>query len=220
MLVLLRLVQRRWLRSREAAVRRTLRAGIGGSLALAAVGSLLPLLAVLVRPEVFERNLEVISIAAWVVSGALAGLVWGGLQGVVSGGVVSLVDVVWASRSPSFWRFVIAGGGGLVFSFFFIIFSSAGLFSPPSPPAVYAPVFLLYGFLQGGALSWVIPRLGQRYPQGLLTLKCLQASITIGLVALPMIYLVYHEFLLTRLPIDWLYALLMPAGLALATNRD
>jgi hypothetical protein len=100
------------------------------------------------------------------------------------------------------------------------LFSSARLFSPHSSPQVYVPVFLIYGFLQGGALSWVIPGLDSRFPRNLLTVKCLQASVMIALVSLPLIYLAYHEFMMSRLPLDWLYALLLPAGLGLATNRE
>jgi hypothetical protein len=112
-----------------------------------------------------------------------------------------------------------AGLGGLVFSILMVLFAMAGLFKPTESPGIYVPIFIVYGFLQGGALSWVIPRLGNRLQGRQLALKTLQASIFIGLMAIPAIYLVYQESSLARLPLDWFYALLMPAGLGLAVNH-
>jgi class 3 adenylate cyclase len=213
------LAQRRWVTNQEAILRRIKRAATGGSLAMMVLGCSIPLLAFLIYPKDFEKNTELISVAAWILSGALAGLVWGALQGLASGAVLGLGDVMWSARLSSAGRFMIAGLGGLVFSILMILFASAGLFSPTAGPGVYIPVFVVYGLLQGGALSWVIPRLGANLSGRMLALKYLQASLFIGVVALPTIFLVYQDSTLARLPIDWLYALLMPAGLALAIHR-
>ncbi len=214
--VAIELMRQRWSKGHAAIFARTKRAVIGGSLALAVLGSSIPLLAFLIYPSDFQRNTEFLSVAAWILSGALAGLVWGALQGFASGAALGLGDVLWSARLSTAGRFAIAGVGGLVFSVLMIVFTSAGLFSPTAGPGVYVPVFIVYGFIQGGALSWVIPRLDARPPGRLLALNALKASLLIGLAALPAIYLVYQETTLGRLPIDWLYALLMPAGIALA----
>jgi class 3 adenylate cyclase len=214
--VAIELMRQRWSKGHAAIFARTRRTVIGGSLALAVLGSSIPLLAFLIYPSDFQRNTEFMSVAAWILSGALAGLVWGALQGFASGAALGLGDVLWSARLSPVGRFSIAGIAGLVFSVLMIVFTSAGLFSPTAGPGVYVPVFIIYGFIQGGALSWVIPRLGVQPPGRQLALNALKATLLIGLAALPAIYLVYQETTLGRLPIDWLYALLMPAGIALA----
>ncbi len=213
------LIQRRWLKGREAIRRRTIQGAVGGGIAVGLLGSSLPLLAILVYPEAFEKNLEFISVPAWTLSGAIAGLVWGVLQGLASGFALSLTDVIRPARHSAAWRFIAGGLAGLVFSILWILFASAGLLSPAAGPEVFVPVFLVYGFLQGGALSWVIPRLGVPVSMRLLALRVLQASLFIGLVALPSITLVYQGRSMSRLPIDVIYAILVPGSLALTTNK-
>jgi hypothetical protein len=84
---------------------------------------------------------------------------------------------------------------------------------------MYVPVFVVYGFLQGGALAWIISRPGAAVSGRFLVIKVLLVSLFIGLVATPSIFLVYQERSISRLPLDWLYAILMCGGLALATRK-
>jgi class 3 adenylate cyclase len=217
--VVVGLAQRRWRRGSDAIRRRSLQGVVGGGLALGLLGCFLYPLAGLVNPVAIEANRQFISVSAWILSGAIVGLLWGGLQGVASGFTVQAADVFWPSKYSGAWRFVAGGLAGMVFSALMILFASAGLISPAAGPQVYVPVFLVYGFLQGGALSWVIPRLGAPVSGHLLTVKVFQTSLFIGLVAIPAIFLVYQESSLTRLPIDGLYAVLMPSGMALATRK-
>ncbi|MGE5222255.1 MAG: adenylate/guanylate cyclase domain-containing protein [Omnitrophica WOR_2 bacterium] len=213
------LFQRRWKRRQEAIWRLSIRGALGSGLALGLLGSSLPLLALFVNPGVFEKNLQFFPIAAWSLSGAIAAMVWGGLQGLASSLAVSGADLlspVW--RSPVL-RFSAGGISGMIFSFLMIVFAAAGLFSPVAGPAVYIPVFLLYGFFQGGALSWVINRPGKPITWGRMAARILQTTAFIGLVAVPSIYLVYQASSLSRLPIDGLYAILISSGLALATRK-
>lgn len=213
------LFQRRWMSQRDAIGRRSTRAAIGGSLALGLLGCSLPLLALIVAPSDFKQNLEFFSIAAWSLSGAIVAMIWGGLQGLASSFAVSCADLLAPVWHSAVLRFCAGGIAGIIYSFLLILFASTGLLSPVAGPAVYIPVFILYGFLQGGALSWVIPKPGERVRWRRSMIKALQTALFIGLVALPSIYLVYQEKSLPRLPLDWLYAILISSGLALSTRK-
>jgi class 3 adenylate cyclase len=213
------LVQRRWMSGREAVRRRAVQGMVGGGLALGLLGGLLPLLAILIAPQAIEFNRQFVSISAWVLAGAIAGMLWGGLQGRASGFAVGLADVLLPVRQSATWRFVAGGSAGMVFSVLSILFASTDLMYPVAGPQMYVPVFVVYGFLQGGALAWVISRPGAAVSGRFLVIKVLLVSLFIGLVATPSIFLVYQERSLSRLPLDWLYAILMCGGLALATRK-
>jgi class 3 adenylate cyclase len=217
--VMVGLIQLRWQRGRAAVGQRSIRSLVGGTLALAILGCFIPLLALWIYPEDFEQNRRFVSIAAWVLSGAFVGGFWGGIQGFFSGLITGLVDVLWSGKSSAARRFFIAGIAGLVFSLLFILFALSGLLKPTAGPQIYVPVFLVYGYLQGCGLSWVIPRLGERFQRSVLLRKYLKTTLYIGAIAPLFVYLVYHDQTLARLPIDWLYAVLMPAGLSLVNNR-
>jgi hypothetical protein len=213
------LFQRRWASGRETVWRRSNRGALGGALAMGLLGIALPLLALLSNPAAFKQNLEFFSIGAWSLSGLIVGMVWGGLQGLASGFAVSCADLLTSGRHATSLRFIAGGIAGVVFSILMILFATTGLIGTTTGPAVYILVFFLYGFLQGGALSRVIPKPGEQHSFRRAMIKALQTALFIGVVALPAIYLVYHEKSLSRLPLDWLYAILMSSGLALATRK-
>jgi DNA-binding SARP family transcriptional activator len=210
--VALALAHRRWQAHKGSLLRQMILAAAGGALALALWGSASPFFTALMYPERFQREVKVVPIPAWVVSGVVAGIVWGVLQGAAMGFMVGLADALWWGTPHRRWRLVFGGLGGLVHSGLLISFFLAGLLPTSVTPAVYIPANILYGCLIGSALSLAIPPLGAYLSARRRWLPAIWASGISALITIPYVYTAYADG--AALPFRLASAALFPLGLA------
>jgi hypothetical protein len=213
--VWLALAQRRW-RANSQAIRRQIgRAGLGGALAMALVAALQLLPATVLNPEFFNQTQELMPIAMTMIAGALLGLFWGGLQGIATGLNLGVADAMWKGKSHPMWRLFFGGLAGLTYSIIYIVLSISGGFSPESEPSLYIPLYLLYGFCFGMALSLVVPQLGVPSRTRRQLSRSLWASGIIAVLSIPLEVLVYSESYISAISLDLIFALIFPLGIAM-----
>lgn len=212
------LAQRRWKEYASSILKQCVRAALGGAIAMALVADIQLLPAAILNPEGFRQNLELASLPLTLIASALLGLFWGGFLGGAMGFMTGLADALWQGKTNHKWRMICAGLAGLVHSFFLIILSLSGGFQPVADASIYIPVYILYGFYIGGALSLVVPRLGSAAPLKSQLLKSLWAFLLITIVTFPVIYSVYREKTATDIFVDLIFALIFPAGLGIALH--
>jgi DNA-binding SARP family transcriptional activator len=213
--VALSLVQRRWKAYASTILRQSIRAALGGAIAMALVACLQLLPGAILNPEGFRQNLELAPLPMTLIASALLGLFWGGLLGGVLGFMTGFADALWQGKTNRRWRIVCAALAGLVHSFFLILISLSGGFQPAADASVYIPVYIFYGISIGGALSLVVPRLGSAVYLKAQLLNSLWAFLIISIVILPVIYIVYQEEAATAIFVDLLFALIFPFGLGI-----
>jgi hypothetical protein len=155
-------------------------------------GAAAPLFSAVFTVEDFQRNLEFISLSAWIFSGALTALAWAGLTGMWLGFFVGLADALWKGTSNKRWRLLFGALGGFLHSAFLMSFSLMGLLEPVNVPRVYVPLQILYGAVRGMTLTLVIPRVGTTLPISLQVRRALLAS---GLSALLLVMYAYPTYL-------------------------
>jgi DNA-binding SARP family transcriptional activator len=212
------LAQRRWKAYASAILRQSLRAALGGAIAMALVADLQLLPGAILNPEGFRRNLELAPLPLTLIASALLGLFWGGLLGGAMGFMTGLADALWQGKDNRRWRIGFAGLAGLVHSFFLVLMSLSGGFQPVAGASIYIPVYILYGLYIGGALSMVVPRLGSITPLKSQLLRSLWTFLLISVVTYPVIYCVYREEAATDIFVDLLFALIFPVGLGIALH--
>jgi hypothetical protein len=218
--VWLALAQRRWRANSEAIRRQIVRAGLGGAIAMALVGIVQIFPATVLNPDFFDETVELMPIAMTMIAGALLGLFWGGLQGIAIGLHMGLTDVMWKGRSHPRWRLFFAGLAGLTYSIIYILLSLSGGFSPEADPEVYIPLYLLYGFFLGMALSLIVPELGTLSPSRRQLIRSLWASGIIALLSIPLELFVYPVDYVSAISLDLIFALIYPLGIALALRSS
>jgi DNA-binding SARP family transcriptional activator len=212
------LAQRRWKAYASAILRQSIRAGLGGAIAMALVADLQLLPGAILNPEVFHQNLASVPLPMTLLASALLGLFWGGSLGGALGFMTGLADAFWQGKTNRRWRMGFAGLAGLVHSFFLILMSLSGGFKPATEASIYIPVYILYGFYIGVALSLVIPRLGSAVLIKKQLLRSFWAFLLVSIVIFPVIYIVYQEKATVSIFVDLLFALIFPFGLGIALH--
>jgi len=212
------LAQRRWREDKSLILKQTIRAALGGALAMALVANLQIIPSAWMTPDLIDQYLEFTTLPVWIFSNALLGLMWGGLLGAAMGFFVSLGDSLWSGKSTGKWRYFLGGLAGLVHSFFLILMSLSGGLKPMAEASVYVPVYLFYGLLIGGVLSRALPTLGVTLALRRQVIHSMGISAIVAIVAAPTVYVVYREQMATALVLHFLFALLFPMGLAAALS--
>jgi DNA-binding SARP family transcriptional activator len=186
------LTQRRWQAQRGNIMRQTVRAGLGGALALALFAMGTPLYYALAFPEEFGEIAEnLVTLPAWMLSSALMGVVIGGILGMASGFSVGLADALWKGGSRGRWRLLVGSLAGLVHSAYLILFSLIGAFLPSASSSVFIPADIVYGLVQGLIAALVIPPIGSFASFRQQLLRSLSAGLASVLVTVPYVYVVY-----------------------------
>jgi DNA-binding SARP family transcriptional activator len=212
------LAQRRWKAYASTIVRQSIRAALGGAIAMALVAGLQLLPGAILNPEWFRQNLELASLPLTLIASALLGLFWGGLLGGALGFMTGLADALWQGKTNRRWRMGFACLAGLIHSFFLVLMSLSGGFQPVAEASIYIPVYILYGLYIGGALSLVVPRLGSAAYLKSQLQKSFWALLIISIVIFPVIYIVYQEEAATDIFVDLIFALIFPFGLGIALH--
>ncbi len=212
----LALARNRWQTQREYIWKQVIRGTIGGGLSLAFYGCFLPAFTVLADPVEFNKNLEFISLPAWVLSGAIIGGLWGSVQGAAITAAVYIADALFMGKHRNIWRFVLGGFAGLVYSIILILFSVSGLLTPFVDVGVFVPVFLVYGLFLGMTLSNIIPPIGFSIEIRRQLTHALQTIIVLALIAIPVISIVYKDIRGPRILQELFFVTLFTLGLAFA----
>jgi DNA-binding SARP family transcriptional activator len=200
------------------------RAALGVGLAWALFGLSTPLYTALAEPEEFRTMTEqFLPVPAWMLAAALAALVVGAILGWVLGAATALADVLWRGPVRARRRLLLGTLAGLAYSFYLILFTLIGAYSPSAPPAIYLPVYLLYGLLQGAIATWAIPELDLpelwlRPPRRPLV-RTLLAGLAAAAMTVPYVFLVYPADAASALVPRLINAFLFMAGLGLALGR-
>ena len=211
---------RRWSRWRGRVVMNALRGALGTALGGVVLGASLPLLTLAASREVFQDAMaEYLTLPAWMISGAVAGLVWQGAQGLASCMAVGAADALGSERTAGVTRTVCGALAGLVHSGFLIVFSATGLLVPLAGPSVYVPVFLAYGLIVGGLLTLLIPRLGQLRPMVRQLKRAAVCWLGISMAGLLVTLMLYPAAYVRRSLTDSLFGFVMSFGLSLAYGR-
>ncbi|MGH2627840.1 MAG: BTAD domain-containing putative transcriptional regulator [Anaerolineales bacterium] len=211
---------RRWSRWRGRVVANALRGALGTALGGVALGASLPLLTLAASRDVFEQAMaEYVTLPAWMISGAVAGLVWQGFQGLASCLAVGAADALSSGKAPGARRTLCGALAGLVHSGFLIVFSATGLLDPKAGPAVYVPVSLAYGLIVGALLTLLIPPLGQLRPMSRQLKRGAVCWLGISLAGLVVTLLLYPAAYVRRSLTDSLFGFVMSFGLSLAYGR-
>lgn len=214
--VWLGLTQRRWRANSEAIRGQIVRAGLGGAIAMAVVALVQTLPGYLINPEYYQETQEQIPFVMTLIAGALLGLFWGGLQGIAIGLHMGLADAFRKANTRSRWRLFWGGLAGLTYSIIYIILSISGGFQPEAGPEIYVPLYLLYGFSLGIALSFTIPYLGIYSSVRTQLRRSLLATGIIAILSVPIELLVYPEGYISAISLDLIFAVIYPLGIALA----
>lgn len=214
---------RRWRQDRTELFRVTRRGTLGSALSLAVLGTMLPFLTALINPTQFRSSMQFYStLAAWMISGAVALLVWGAIQGGISTFLINLSDVLWKGPSHSRWRLAFGGFSGLIHFFLAVLFSTTGLLMPTRGPEFFVPIYFVYGIWLGAMLTMVVPPLGSLRSRQYQLTQALKAAAAISVIAVPAIYVIYTEDLIGRVMADVLFAIFLAIGLGISfsSSRD
>jgi DNA-binding SARP family transcriptional activator len=210
------LAQRRWRANASSVLRQVWRAALGGALAMAIVANLQLIPALILDPEAFQQNLELLTLPMWVLSNALLGLFWGGAVGSALGLSLGVADALRKTQPNELGRFIFGGVAGLVQAIIIILFTLVEAFHPVVGPEVYIPVDLVYGFLTGAAFSLVFPRLGSKVTLKSQLVQSARASGLGVIIAFPAAYLLYQDTVLVNVIVDLLFVVLFPLGVGIA----
>ena len=214
--VLLALAWKRWQAHREAILRQTIRAGFGG-VSMALFGCLVPLFVYLARPEVYYDWTEnTMPLSAWVFSSAIMFLLIGGVQGAASGFVLAVTDALSHNIAHRALRLILGTGSGLALSTLLILVSLWQVAGPDVGPAVFIPVYVVYGLAFGAACTAVIPPLGARRSLGQQLRRAALAVPVTAVTTVPYVFLVYPTMVAETLPYRLCFAVVFPATMALA----
>jgi DNA-binding SARP family transcriptional activator len=211
------LAQRRWRANSSSILRQMVKAASGGAIAMAFVAIIQLLPVRILKPDVFQENLEFTTLPIWILSNAFLGLIWGGIQGAAIGFNLGLADALW--RESKKWRIGLAGMAGLVYSFFNILLSLSGGFRQGIDASAYIPVDILDGFALGVALSLAVPCLGDSFMIRERLVRSLWASLLIAIIFIPSELVLYGGQAISPITIDLIYALVFPLGMALTLGR-
>ena len=214
------LIQRRWQHARAFLMERAWKTAIAGGLSMAVLQILL-FLSVLLSPEKFQEILAVVSLPAWIFINVITGVVWGGLLGAGLGFLTALSDGVFhrdAGKVPRAWY---GGLAGFIHSGFILFTASATGTWASVPPRIYVPVYLLYGFLAGAVLTFVIPRQGEKWNARQQASRFVLVCFSLLLISTIAVWIAYGMQFQTENAIPDLQAfillsLLFPFGLLLA----
>ena len=213
------LAQRRWREHKSHILKQTGRAALGGALAMALVANLQLIPTALMTPDDFRQNLELTSLPLWIFSNALLGILWGGLLGAAIGFTVRFADSMWQGKNNGRWRFTLGALAGVVHAFFLILLPLAEGFNSTAEAAIFIPVYLVYGLLTGGALTWVIPSSGVHWRTRDRLMRVIYSTGFIAIIALPTVYLVYQDEMVSAIVLHLLVAFFFPLGLAVTMAR-
>lgn len=216
--VWLGLAQRRWRANSEAIRRQIVKAGLGGALAMALIALLQTLPGYLINPEYYQETQEQIPFVMTLIAGALLGLFWGGLQGIAIGLHMGLADAFGKGKTHPRWRLFWGGMAGLTYSIIYIILSLSGGFQPEAGPELYIPLYLVYGFCLGIALTFTIPQLGTFSSTPTQIRRSLLATGIIAILSVPIELLVYPVEYISAISLDLIFAVIYPLGIALAVR--
>jgi DNA-binding SARP family transcriptional activator len=209
---------RRWRANKDSILVQLRRAGLWTALISAAYGFTIPLFVAIFEPQRFQAGLDIWSIPAWSLAGGFTMLFIGGVQGLFTGFTVGLADAIFGEGGNSFWRVLFGGVSGLDYAAYLIIFSLTGLLEPSTQPSIYIPVHILYGILIGALISFVIPELGKSFSKGQRIKRMISVGIPIVLLTIPQVFVVYHEYYLSKLPDSIVRALLLPIGIGIGVG--
>ena len=98
--------------------------------------------------------------------------------------------------------------------------SLGGGFKPEVEPGIYIPLYILYGFCIGMALSVTVPRLGSFSTTNTQLRRALLAGGIIFVVSIPLELLVYPVEYVSALSADLLFAIIYPLGIAIALRSS
>ncbi len=208
------LAQRRWAEHKGALGRQTLRAGLGAGIGLALHGSGVPFYAALAFPAEYRETLELVSMPAWILGGAIIGLFIGFLQGALTGLLVGLGDAL--RRDGGRARWILGGVSGLFHSAYLIVFTAVGLFTPTSTAIVYVPLNFVYGILVGLALTYTVPQLGRPVPMRRQITRSTRAAVALAIATMPYVLFVYQQDAGVSYLSRILYSVLLPLGMGIA----
>ena len=213
------IAQRRWREGRAKIFSQTVRAAVGGALALMLHGAGTPAYMALGRPEIFATAQDFVTIPGWMISAAVTGMVVGALQGAALGFGVGLADSLWHGPGRRPWRLVMGALAGLIQPAYLIPFSLAGLLAPQAGPEVYVPVNILYGLVLGAVVSPGLPRLGERPPWRSHIGKPLLSAVALVAVTVPYVLLVYRDLAGVSMLSRILFAFVLAIGLGMSQCR-
>jgi hypothetical protein len=166
-------------------------------------------------PELIDQYLEFTTLPVWIFSNVLLGLMWGGILGAGMGFFVGMADSLWSKGRN---RYILGGLAGLIHAFFLILMSASGGLAPAADAAVYIPVYFFYGLLIGSVLSRIFPIFGKTRLLRQKVIHSLSITVIITIIAAPTVYVIYRERMMTALVLHFLFAVLFPLGLAVATS--
>lgn len=212
----LAVAHRRWREQRSRVGGLILRSLLGSSLTMGAYGAAIPLFTYLARKDFFQEALELFTLPAWILSGAVAMLIVGIVFGTTLGLSVGVVELLSLHHRSSSARLMAGGLGGLAYSAYLIGFSLLGLLSPEVDPGLYIPVYLLYGFALGTACSTVVPSLGKRLGKARFIRNALVASLILAAITVPYTFLIYQGEASATLFSRMVLVLVLPWGVGLA----
>jgi hypothetical protein len=209
---------RRWKSARREALRQAARAALGAGIASAANGLLSPWYASLGPGRGFQETLEFVSIPGWMIGGALGFLVIGGAQGLATALLVGAADACWRGNRRLALRVLLGGFSGLVHTGFLLLATSTAVAAPTSPASVYVPGFLLYGWILGASLSFVIPSLEARRGWKVQLIRAGWVAAFLGLFTLAFGAIVHVDEAVGELVRRVAFAVLLPIGLAIGAS--
>jgi DNA-binding SARP family transcriptional activator len=217
--VFLGFVRRRWQFHRDSIRRQVIHGSRGAALYSALIGATSPFFISITSPDSFRTSVEVVPIAPWILLGAFTLLVIGGVQGAASSLAVGLADVIWDDWRRGRRRILLGIFAGLVFSGYLILFTSLSLYDLPTTPAVFIPVYLVYGLVLGAMFSFMIPQLGSHVSlRGQLPRFILVAAV-IGFATIFQMYFSYRELDIPYLIFRALFPIMLALGLGLSLRE-
>jgi len=217
--VFLGFVRRRWQFHQDSIRRQVIQGSRGAALYSALIGATAPFFLAITSQEAFRMSLEVVPIAPWILLGAFTLLVIGGGQGAMSSLAVGLADVIWDDWRRGRRRILLGIFAGLVFSGYLILFTLLGLYDLPTTPAVFIPVYLVYGVVLGAMFSFMIPQLGDHVSLREQLTRFLLVAAGIGFATIFQMYFCYRELDIPYLIFRALFPIMIALGLGLTLRE-
>jgi class 3 adenylate cyclase len=218
MQVFLSLAWRRWRASRDAILRQTVRATVGGML-MFLFGCCVPLFYYLAVPEAYYAGVADMGLAAWVFSGAMMFLLIGEIHGSASGFILGVVDALCHDIGHGRLRLLLGLGSGLPLAGWLVLLTFLGLVFPDVGAAVFIPVYVFYGLGLGAASALVIPPLGTNSSVHRQLTRAAAAIAVAAPVTALYVYLVYPTMVVETLPNRLIFAIVYSLAMALVFVR-